>query len=189
MKKITQFITFTFLLFIYGCFPGPVIYYEPISTDGELIQTHCGTAAAPKDTIQFQYENVKIQITSYVNYLRIYLYVPEGQSARLSSPDILIWSENGETKEKITIEKISYYNFNAKHYSQLGATDTMAGRVRKVVFGTEPQLFEIGIKTNEPTKEHFFIQLPSVIITNKNYELPIIEFIKKEGFGIFPVNC
>jgi len=182
-----------FCLFIISltsaCLPGPISYYEPVSIGGSLVQTHCGTAAAPKNTIEFQHRNVQIQISGYTSYLRIYVYVPQNQSAKFTSSTIQYWNNKNDNKKELRIPVIKNYDFDTNNYRQLESTSVMQYNGRKTVFGPAPELHEIIVDINEPESEHYFIQVPSLIISDEQYELPVIEFLEKDGFGVFPVNC
>jgi len=189
MKIIKSLLPFILLLSLSGCVPGPLIYFRPISTGGELVQTHCGTAAAPKDTIEFKYDNLQIQVTCYSSYLQVFLYIPEGKESKFTSPDILFLSDNRSKIKTIDISKIKHFYFSSKRYVNLSINDLMVGSERQGLFGKIPTRYEIYIDFVWEFPEHFFVHLPSIIINGKPYEIPEIEFIKERGFGIFPINC
>ena len=178
-----------FVFLICGCLPAPVEFYKPAASSGELINLHCGTAIAPKDTIEFKYDDLQIQITCHSLYLQIFVHIPEGKDAKFISPNIKFLSDNRLTSKTIIISEIKHFDFVSMQYKDFLINDTMLGSERQGMFGKIPVRYEIYADFNEEAPDQFFMQFPSILINGKLYEIPEIEFIKKKGVGIFPVNC
>ena len=93
-------------------------------------------------------------------------------------------------KEKIyKISEIKQFDFDVKEYNVYRFDDTLVGSERQGVVGKIPVRYEISVLFKQDVPKHFFIQLPPILINNKVFETPEIEFKEEKGFGIFPINC
>jgi hypothetical protein len=177
-------------LIVHGCVPAPYIFHEPSARDGVLVHSLCHHLA-PKDTIEFRVEGIKIQVRGQNNRLLINIYVPEGKSAQFMSDEITLHEGKSENAGAFKIARSSYYDGQPTGYVSIKPTDLLIGRTKALVkYGfAGDRLFEMSVPLDEKNRDHFYVGLPALHIGEQIYEFPVIEFTKKTGFGVMPANC
>ena len=183
---ILRFLMLFACIITYGCLPLPYTYHEPSAPGGVRIHSPCH-GLAPRDTIEFRIEDIKIQIKASSASVAIDILVPEGKSAQLESDEILLYEDKPENSKLFKIVRSRYYDFKQGRYFEINSTDLMIGNTYGLFSGDRP--FTFWVYPDEKERDHFYIRIPPLRVGERRYEFPTIEFLKKTGFGILPVNC
>lgn len=175
---------------VYGCVPGPYIYHEPSAAGGVLVHSVC-SRFAPRDTIQFPIGGIKVQLGGQNLGLTINIYVPEGKTAQFLSDEIGLYEDKPENTKTFTITRSVYYDGQPAGYVTVKPTDILIGRTKPLVkYGfAADRLFEMSVQFDKKERDHFYVRLPALRVGGQLYEFPVIEFNKKTGVGIMPINC
>ena len=180
-----SFVILMALVVVQSCAPLPYVYYEPSATGGKLVHSLCAQFA-PKDTIELQIEGIKARITVGDTLMLINIIIPEDTRAQFTTDEILLYEDKPENANHFKIVKTAYYDSKAKGYVTIQSTDSMVG----AKFGIAGErLFEISVQLDGKERKHFFVQLPDIRAGEQLHRFPVIEFEKKTGVGIMPINC
>ena len=178
-----------FLIVTCGCVPAPYSYYEPATYGGELSSAVPGAFAAPKDKIEFSYSGVKIQLQGGRNGVYLVVSIPEGMSASFVSEE-LEWFEGSSGNRMKARFNLAYFDSQTGKVMSSRPTDVMARSDKDGAFlvGPKSGIYENYVKFDETEKGRYTVKLPAIRIDGKTYEIQPVEFSRKEGFGVFPVN-
>ncbi len=174
-------------IIVYGCMPVQYVYYEPIAVEGELSHSQPGIVSG-KDTIEYSLNNTKLKIEGGSTGFYLIVIVPKGGLVRFVSSEVE-WYLPGSQKRMKARFYLKYYDSQGSRF-QAEPTDTMVniGRGESSFRGPESGIYENFVKLDEVKKDHYFIMLPAIEINGQVFEIPTIEFVKKEGLGVFPIN-
>ncbi|MCP4552861.1 MAG: hypothetical protein GY834_12660 [Bacteroidetes bacterium] len=189
MKSIYSIILLSLVnIYIVVCGCAPVIYdyHKPIANSGK-ISSDFGIFA-PNDLIKFSFNKVKITVAGSYTGIYLTMTVPKGKFVRFVS-DELEWhvrsSKNG-TKTKF---HLLLYNMRSGKYIKIKPTEIMVQKVSEIFLNCPGSCgYQVPVKLFDTHKDHYFIKLPAIEIDNQVFQIPTIEFIKKKGFGIIPIN-
>ncbi|MBU0994094.1 MAG: hypothetical protein KJ737_16510 [Proteobacteria bacterium] len=180
---------FAFLIVSEGCAPVKCVYYEPIASSGKLFVKD-SAIIGPKDRIEFLFSNTKITITGYSTGIYLVVLIPKGESIRFGS-DELEWHPSSSLTWIKTKFFLEFYDPGKPDgVCQVRPIDNLIqGYDSKLSYhGPESGIYENTIKLDKIKRDHYFVRMPAILINSHVYEIPVIEFIKREGFGIFPIN-
>lgn len=186
----SSILTLLAVVLCYGCLPAPITYHEPSALGGELVNSVCHYMA-PKDTIEFRIDGITAKIKGQNNWLSINIYIPEGKIAQFESDEIGIYEDKPENMKTFKIDRSAYFDGDPNGYVKVRPTEILIGRTKPLIkYGRAgDRLFEMTVQLDEKTRDHFYVKLPKLYIDKKPYEFPVIEFMKKTGVGIMPINC
>ncbi len=186
MKNLTNIICLGLITINCGCLPLVYDYYKPIANSGKS-SSNFGLFA-PNDVIEFLFKDVKITIYGGNTGIRLVLHVPKGRFVRFVSDDLewYISSSKNRTKTKF---HLSFYNMQLGKSIQIKPTDIMIKKVRRSSLNrSESGGYHASLNLFDTHRDQYFIKLPAIEIDNQIFQIPTIEFIKKKGFGIIPIN-
>lgn len=77
-------------LCIQGCVPAPVKYWSPTAGGAKVVNTNCGTAAAPASTLEYSLGDVLMHVEGKDNHAKLQLMVPAGSRVHLQEAEAYI---------------------------------------------------------------------------------------------------
>ncbi len=163
------------LLFFYGCFPANYAYYEPVSAEGEAYSSFPGVTFG-KDTLEFSFNDSRIRIQGSSTGFYLVVYVDKKDLLRFISNKLEWYLKSSKNSNEKVEYHLAYYDSKAKRIQQ-NPDDTMGIGI-----------YENFVKLSDVEQDKYVVKLPSVDINSNIFEIPAIEFTKKEGFGVFPIN-
>lgn len=173
-------------LVLAGCVPARVTYYEPSASSGNIINNTCGTALAPADTILFQPKPVDLRITGSERYVTLNLRIPKGSVVKASSAEVSVIA--GGRLKAFNLGEFIYYDKELRRSVRTPTLEPLVGANEHYIAGAAPRIFQTSLHLDGGW-ERYQIQLPALLVNDQLFSLPVITFIKKSGFGVFPLNC
>jgi hypothetical protein len=172
---------------ILGCMPISLTYWEPSAQTGRLSNSVRGTLGY-KDRIEFSFDGVTVQFIAGGSWVSIALLIPEGKSASFLSDKL----ELREKHSSARLIEFSMTDWDATTMEQvrISPTAVMLGKNMSVAIlgGPMPKAYTGSAKFDGEDRVRYFIKPPPLKIGGQVFELPTIEFIKKEGGGVGPIN-
>ena len=159
-------------LLLSGCFPAVYEYWEPSAAGGQLIKGAGPGTIASYDTIEFSYDEVRIQVSSGGDGAGFSLLVPQGREISFVSDEIMLREKGGGLK--IIKFVVTSLNTNSLTRIFFSPTDPLVAK-----------RYDAGISFGRPETLHFELKLPPVRVNGQLYEIPEIKFTRKKGFGVF----
>lgn len=163
-------------------------FYSPSASEGEAINDECG-AIAPSSTMRFKSLGVDFRVRGYSDSLQIRIRVPDGVTVGLTTSVVTLIS--GGHESQLHIDTFDYYDSEAKRYVSIPASDSLVGSNETFAFGmVESRLFETSIlHFPAPAGDSYSVILPTIIINGVQRTFPVIQFRKRLGAGVYPINC
>lgn len=173
---------------ILGCIPIITTYWEPSAHDGKLLNSAKGTVGY-KDMIEFSFNGVNIQLTSGGSWLVLNLLVPEGKSVAFLS-DVIEINENKSSRmirfkmsdwDKKTLKEFEISPLQVM-YGENTSVATFGGNLPKTYAGVGHFKF-----TDTPII-NYSVKLPLLKVGDQIFDIPMVSFTRKDGYGIGPIN-
>lgn len=175
-------------LCIQGCVPAPVKYWSPTAGGAKVVNTNCGTAAAPASTLEYSLGDVLMHVEGKDNHAKLQLMVPAGSRVHLQEAEAYI-RVSGMDGKKIPISVASFYDFTRNSSFRQSPLKSMEGETRQHAFGTENRSYSMILEYPQIQGNEFSITLPVIIVNGRAFSTSTISFTKKTGFGLMPINC
>ena len=156
-------------LMLCGCGPAFYTYWAPRTEGGNLLYIPRGQYA-PSNSVEFIFDDVKVDFTGLGTTVVMALHIPEGKSVAFTSDKVDAYIP--ENKQVV---------FDVRGYSAMpGGGDHFNPTVSlQLIY----YISQIVISDSEKTV--YKIKMPNIIVNGKSYTIPEIEFTKAKGFGIF----
>lgn len=171
----TLFTIAVFSIVVCGCVPERRIYWAPIAEGGKLAIADRG-GLGPKDKIQFTLDTVRVFLSGDGNAVRGGLIIPKDRVASFVSDQAELLDAISQITTKITIEA-----------EVLDSTYTQ-WVVRDPIEGVSGRQLSFSVLFGTGEKSHYSVKLPAIRVNGTVHDLPVVEFTKKEGFGVYPIN-
>ncbi len=182
------FSLFLFMIFC-GCVPLRHEYYEPVASGGTSSLSVPAIMSA-KDTIEFSFNNTKVRISGTGTGFYLIVFVPKKKVVRFVSNEVEWYLNSNQNKTQVTFY-LEYFDESTKQIVQVKPTEALVKNSDRALSlsGPESGIYENSIKLDEVKRDHYFVELPSIAVNGHVFEIPVVKFIKKEGFGVFPINA
>jgi len=182
-----QLILLTLVVTICGCIPVCTIYWEPAAQEGKIRNSVPG-AVGFKDMIELSFNDVKIQLMGAKPGLVIDLLIPEGKSASFVADELELYEDQVSPR----MIKFKMFNWDPKTLKpyDISPKDVMHGKNINIALfgGPQPMIYISNVYFGGKEMRHYFVKLPPLKVGEQVYKIPIVEFTRKEGFGVGPVN-
>jgi hypothetical protein len=162
---------------VFGCIPAYHTYWAPAAEGGRLTLSVRGSLAA-KDQIEFLFDDVRVIIYGSGKSMGGVIIPKNDRSASFVSDEAEL--RDIETLA-ITKAKVHGMVVDASLTKMIdrSATDTITGWGDELYFR---------VSFEGPEKLRYSIKLPALKVDAQVYDVPTIEFTKKEGFAVYPIN-
>lgn len=187
--NICLFLSLFLSMVFYGCTPARYEYYEPIASGGTS-SLNVPAIMAAKDTIEFSFNSTKIQIKGSGTGFYLIVFVPKKKVVSFVSNKVEWYLSTSQNRMHARFY-LEYFYERTKQIVQVQPTEALVQNNdgTLALLGPESGIYENSIKLDEVKRDHYFIKLPAIEVDGHVFEIPVIEFIKKEGFGVLPINA
>jgi hypothetical protein len=181
------FLASLLLIAILGCMPIFVTYWEPAAQTGRLSNSVRG-AVGYKDRIEFSFNDVTVQFIGGGSWLSIDLLISEGKSAAFLS-DKLELCEN-DSSVRLLEFSMTDWDLTTLRQIHISPTAVMVGKNTNVAIlgGSKAKVYSGSVEFGGEDRVRYYIKPPSLKINGQVFDIPRIEFIRKEGAGVGPIN-
>jgi hypothetical protein len=157
-----------------GCIPYSLTYWEPYASGGKSLNS--SAAIGYKDMLEFSFNDVKVHFMGDETCLSVDIFIPKEKSASFITEEMELHDNN--SSPKIIKFRMTYWDKKTLTQVYISPLRNMHGKntyYGKVWFGGVAQ-------------SNYVIKAPLLKVDDQIFEIPIIEFTKKEGFGVGPIN-
>jgi hypothetical protein len=174
-----------------SCMVLPESYYFPESSSGETSKAYCHGSTGPQEVLKIEYGgivlNIRVDEQDDILEMRITLYVPEGQSISWVNQQVI--AKVNDSKTAIGnikyIEQLNYVNgaFN-NEIIPLGQSMEFKDKPyqQKSIYLGIVQFDELDVSSLNIKNLSFKVNGTTKVIE-------VLNFTKKSGVYIYPLNC
>jgi hypothetical protein len=175
------------LAIICGCIPISLSYWEPAAPGGRLLNSIPGTIGY-KDMLELSFNDVKVQLLGVEYGLSVDLLIPEGRSASFVADELELYE--GQFAPKMIKFTMTVWDKRTLKSFQISPMSVMYGKNTNIALlgGPQPKSYPSSIEFGGGDRARYSVKLPPLKIGDQVFNIPVVEFTRKEGFGIGPVN-
>ena len=167
--------------------PVSLTYWEAAAHGGKLLNSVPGTVGY-KDMIELSFDYVEVQLIGGRSWLSVDLLIPEGKTASFVTDEVALYEE--QPLPRMIKFKMTDWDPKTLKPFDISPTDVMHGKNTNVAFlgGPEPKTYGGSIQFGEGERTHYSVKLPLLKVDDQIHNIPVVEFTRKEGVGIGPIN-
>ena len=175
------------LVAMFGCIPISLTYWEPAVPGGKPLNSAPGTVGY-KDMLELSINDVGIQFVGGGSWIVVKVLIPEGRSVSFVSDELELREDKAYSK--MLKFKMSDWDPKTLKKFHISPRDVMHGKNTSVLLlgGLRPMVYAGSIKFGGGDRLHYAVTLPSLKVGDQVFNIPVVEFTRKEGFGIGSVN-
>jgi len=193
-KIIFVLICVFYMVLVSSCVPMSSMYFRPSGTGGEIVKSLCGSG--PEDKIQFSSESgvkIFVKVKSIDNNsISIGVSIPKNNKVKFNGITFIIRDIESDYKKIMKVSTVESFWFSEKQ-QKYSITDMLIGDTytRKMSFGenVRHKVFGVHLYVNVNKFRNFSLELPDLLINNKLFNLPLINFNLERDLSLYLINC
>lgn len=186
-KRWNCFVLLMSFIVLCGCMPVSLTYWEAAACGGKLLNSVPGTVGY-KDMIELSCDYVKVQLIGGGSWLSVDLLIPEGKTASFVTDEVELYED--QSSPRMIKFKMTDWNPKTLKPFDISPMDVMHGQNTNIAIlgGSQPKTYGGSIQFGAGERIHYSVKLPPLKVDDQVHNIPVVEFTRKDGFGIGPVN-
>ena len=147
----------------------------------------CSMVVIPKDTLELTKDAVVMKVSGRKGILNIELRIPEGSRVTLAARDVDVYSD--DVHGSSSFGPFLYYDQVSRQSRQVEYGESLIGAAHQTRDSVIPRIYSTQVRIDDSRNGRFEVQFPGIQVNDVAWEVPVIEFVKKVGFVVYPINC